>query len=158
MESFLSKMQIDMTSWARYLELEHSEYPYRYDQNKGTVVDKDRPVTLNQLGSGSNWVGVHLITYMAFHKQFIENNRPVPRFLFLDQPSQVYFSTSPDDRDMEAVTKIYQFLAGQVETYNGKFQIIVVDHAELKEPCFQNNIVEVWRGDKKLIPIEWYEN
>lgn len=157
MFSILSKMQTDMTTWARLLELEYSEYPYRYDQKKATVVvDKEKPITLNQLGSGSNWVGVHLITYMAFHKQFIENNRPVPRFLFLDQPSQVYFPTTLDDIDMKAVIAIYEFIEQQVDAHNGKFQVIVVDHAELEEPCFKNNVVEVWRNSNKLVPVEWY--
>lgn len=42
---------------------------HRLDLNKVTVmVDKsERPVPLKQLGSGSNWVGVHLITYFALH-------------------------------------------------------------------------------------------
>ena len=145
-KNYLNVGQINIYNWEiqELLELEHSNYPYRYDQNKATVViDKDRPVLLSQLGSGSNWVGVHLITYMAFHKQFIANNRPVPRFLFLDQPSQVYFSASPDDIDIQAVAKIYQFLAGRIEEQQGALQAIVVDHADLDEKYFKDNIVEV---------------
>lgn len=159
MSSLMSKMQTDMTAWAKHLSLEHSNHPYRYDANKATVVvDKDRPVMLNQLGSGSNWVGVHLITYMAFHKQFILNNRPVPRFLFLDQPSQVYFPTSPDDIDMKAVSTIYRFINDQVNEHQGKMQVIVVDHANLEEPYFKQNVIEIWRDNQKLVPVEWYSD
>ena len=64
-QSILSRLSIDMTEWAKQLCLEHSDNPYRLDMNKVTVVvDKeDRPVPLKQMGSGSNWVGIHLITY-----------------------------------------------------------------------------------------------
>jgi len=80
-----------MSEWAKALNLEHSENPFSFDMGKVTVVvDKpERPVPLAQLGSGANWVGVHLLTYFAFHKYFITANRPVPRFIFIDQPSQV---------------------------------------------------------------------
>lgn len=64
-QSALSRIQVDMTEWAKVLQLEHCDNPYRLDLNKVTVVvDKpERPVPLKQLGSGSNWVGVHLISY-----------------------------------------------------------------------------------------------
>ena len=57
-QSVLSRISVDMTEWAKELNLEHSDNPYRLDMNKVTViVDKaDRPVPLKQLGSGSNWV------------------------------------------------------------------------------------------------------
>lgn len=85
-QSALSRIQEDMTKWAKALQLEHSDNPYRLDLNKVTVVvDKpERPVPLKQLGSGSNWVGVHLIAYFALQRFFVNANRPVPRFLFLD--------------------------------------------------------------------------
>lgn len=159
MTSILSKIQFDMTEWARLLNLEYSDYPYRYDPKKATViVDKERPVELSQLGSGSNWVGVHLITYMAFHKQFINKNSPVPNFLFLDQPSQVYFPSSENDMDMEAVKKIYSFLNDQVNSYKGEMQIIIVDHAQLDATYFKDNVIETWRFNNKLVPVDWYNN
>ena len=63
-QSALSRIQEDMTKWAKELQLEHCDNPYRLDLNKVTViVDKpERPVPLKQLGSGSNWVGVHLLS------------------------------------------------------------------------------------------------
>jgi len=59
-QSVISRLMFDMSKWAKELQLEHSEYPYRLDLNKVTViVDKDRPVPLQQLGSGANWLGCH---------------------------------------------------------------------------------------------------
>lgn len=162
-QSALSRIQEDMTKWAKALQLEHSDNPYRLDLNKVTVVvDKpERPVLLKQLGSGSNWVGVHLIAYFALQRFFVNANRPVPRFLFLDQPSQVYFPSELDEKqiDWNEVNKMYQFIIDRTNELNGKLQVIVVDHADLKEDSFRQFICENWWPiDKNLVPIDWYEN
>lgn len=162
-QSALSRIQEDMTKWAKALQLEHSDNPYRLDLNKVTVVvDKpERPVPLKQLGSGSNWVGVHLIAYFALQRFFVNANRPVPRFLFLDQPSQVYFPSELDEKqiDWNEVNKMYQFIIDRTNELNGKLQVIVVDHADLKEDSFRQFICENWWPiDKNLVPSDWYEN
>ena len=161
-QSALSRIQVDMTKWAKTLQLEHCDSPYRLDLNKVTVVvDKpERPVPLKQLGSGSNWVGVHLISYFALQQFFINANRPVPRFLFLDQPSQVYFPSELDEKqiDWNEVNKMYQFIIDRTSELNGKLQVIIVDHADLKEKSFRKFICENWWPiDKNLIPNDWYE-
>ncbi|MFR5632696.1 MAG: DUF3732 domain-containing protein [Monoglobales bacterium] len=161
-QSALSRIQGDMTKWAKELQLEHCDNPYRLDLNKVTVVvDKpERPVPLKQLGSGSNWVGVHLITYFALQQFFINANRPVPRFLFLDQPSQVYFPSELDERqiDWNEVNKMYQFIIERTKEVKGELQVIVVDHADLKNNSFRKFICEDWWPiDENLVPIDWYE-
>ena len=162
-QSVLSRMQVDMSSWAKELALEHSNCPYRLDLNKATVVvDKvDRPVPLKQLGSGSNWVGVHLITYFAIHKFFVENNRPVPRFIFIDQPSQVYFPSETDEQrtDWDEVSKIYRFITDRVREFEGKLQVIIVDHANLNDDDFRNHTIASWlSNDDSLIPSDWIDS
>ena len=158
----LSRIQEDMTKWAKDLKLENFDNPYRLDLNKMTVVvDKqERSVPLKQLGSGSNWVGVHLISYFALQYFFIKSNRPVPRFLFLDQPSQVYFPSGIDNKqvDWDEVKKIYKFIIERTEELEGKLQVIIVDHANLKEDFFENSVCENWWiDDGSLIPKDWYE-
>lgn len=49
------------------------------------------PVPMAQMGSGQNWLWCHLLAHLALHKWFVEKGRPVPRFLILDQPTQVYY-------------------------------------------------------------------
>ena len=162
MTSVLSRISTDMTLWAKELELEHSSNPYRLDMNKVTViVDKeDRGVPLKQLGSGSNWVGIHLITYLALHKYFAKNNRPVPGFLFIDQPSQVYFPSgnSEEDTDWAMVEKLYEFVIEKVNELDGKMQVIIVDHANLSSDKFAKLVIGNWRNGIKLIPEDWYIN
>lgn len=160
-QSALSIIQNDMTEWAKELEMEYSGSPYRLDMGKATVVvDYGRPIPLKEMGSGANWLGAHLITMFSLHKYFIENDRPVPRFLFLDQPSQVYFpegSTTDDDMDVQAVTKIFDFIRKRILELNGKMQVIVVEHAKLDNDAYKAEIIEDWKSTgKKLVPIEWY--
>lgn len=160
-QSAISRIQEDMTKWAKELQLEHSDNPYRLDLDKVTVVvDKpERPVPLKQLGSGSNWVGVHLIAYFALHKFFIDAKRPIPGFLFLDQPSQVYFPSELDEKqiDWNEVNKMYQFIIDRTNELNGRLQVIIVDHADLKEESFRQFICENWWSfDNNLVPNDWY--
>jgi predicted nucleic acid-binding Zn-ribbon protein len=160
--SALSVIQNDMTTWANELEMEYAGSPYRLDMGRVTVVvDHGRPIPLKEMGSGSNWLGSHLITMFGLHKYFINNERPVPNFLFLDQPSQVYFpegSTADEDMDVQAVTKIFAFIRARVAEMNGKMQVIVVDHARLDNDDFREETIEDWKNTgKKLVPVDWYE-
>lgn len=161
-QSALSRIQEDMTKWAKELQLEYGDNPYRLDMNKVTVVvDKpERPVPLKQLGSGSNWVGVHLISYFALQHFFISANRPVPRFIFLDQPSQVYFPSEMDEKqiDWNEVDKMYQFIINRTNDVKGKLQVIVVDHADLKNDFFRKFVCENWwSSNDNLVPRDWYD-
>lgn len=160
-QSALSRISVDMSKWAKNLNLEHSDNPYRLDMNKVTVVvDKpERLVPLKQLGSGSNWVGVHLITYFALHKYFINANRPVPSFMFFDQPSQVYFPSELDDKktDWNMVYGLYDFIIERVNDLKGDLQVIIVDHADLKDKKFRKLITEDWWHENNLIPEDWYK-
>lgn len=166
--SILNRIGIQMTEWSNRLQLEHSGNPVRFDLSKLTIVidKKDRPIPLEKMGSGENWVGYHLITYLALHKHFCEDNRPVPRFIFLDQPTQVYY---PPDRDTEwkgsidkledddrvAVSRMFNLIFEVVKSLSPNLQIIVTDHADLTEEWFQSAVVERWRDGKALIPGDW---
>jgi hypothetical protein len=157
-QSVVSQLSAMMSKWAKELELEHSEYPYRLDLNKLTVVvDRGRPVPLQQLGSGANWLGCHLITLFALHTFFRQNHCPVPGFLFLDQPSQVYFPPETNDQnvDSQEVRMIYKFLFERIKELNPDMQVIIVDHADINENYFQDAVIEKWWDGTKLVPTDW---
>ncbi len=169
LDSILSILSHDMTKWAENLKLEHSEYPLRLDLRHLNVVadTDDGPVPMDRMGSGENWVGYHLITHFALHKWFIQKNRPVPRFLFIDQPSQVYFPADRDvdgsmedigDKDREAVVRMYRLALDVASELSPRLQIIITDHADIMESWFQECVVEKWRGGKKLVPKNWEQN
>lgn len=154
----INRISTLMYQWAKALDLEHSEFPYRFDIIKLTVMaDRDIPVPLQQLGSGSNRLGCHLITLFALHTFFIQKNRPVPVFLFLDQPSQVYFPPETNDQnvDSQEVRKIYDFIFDRIKELSSNMQVIIVDHADVNEKYFQDSIVEKWWDGTKLVPLDW---
>jgi len=155
-----------MTDWAQALELEHSTFPLRLDINKLTIVSDtaDGPVPMDRMGSGENWVGYHLIAHLALHEWFTERARPVPRFLFLDQPSQVYFPAEKDvdgsmssvgEEDRRAAARIFRFVFDVAEKLTPRFQIVMTEHADINEPWYQEAVVERWRGGDKFIPDDW---
>lgn len=167
-ESLLSVISEDMTKWARELGLEHSSSPIRLDLKRLTVVAETRngSTPLNKMGSGSNHVGYHLIAYVALAKWFIEERRPVPQFVFFDQPSQVYFPSDRrsdgdiarinSDEDRESVKGMFKWLKDRADELSPDLQIIVTDHADIDEPWFQKSTVQPkWRGREALIPYDW---
>jgi len=166
LESILSILSHDMSEWARILRLEHSEHPLRLDLKRLTVVadTENGPIPMDRMGSGENWVGYHLIAHFALHKWFVSKERPVPRFLFVDQPSQVYFPADKDvdgsmegieDEDREAVARMYKLTLEVVQKLTPRFQVIVTDHADIAEDWFQQCVVQRWRSGEALVPRTW---
>ena len=161
-----------MNQGANLLNLEYKNSPHRIDPKKLTVV-ADRPsgsVSMERMGSGENWLGCHLIALLALHKYFVEENRPVPHFLILDQLTQVYFPSDkfPQDQifsedsltkddDRKSLENIFDLIFNICEKLNPNFQIIILEHADLeKNQKFQNSLIEeFWSDGKALIPQEW---
>jgi hypothetical protein len=167
-QSALTYIARDMNTWASKLQLEHSNLPLRLDLRRLTVTaeDVDGPIPMEHMGSGENWVGYHLISHFALHRWFVNRNRPVPRFLFIDQPSQVYFPEDEDwqrkengspkvGEDRQKVESMYHLAYEVVQMLAGEFQIIITDHANINEPWFQDSVVERWRDGSMLVPPEW---
>ncbi|MGC0274861.1 DUF3732 domain-containing protein [Pseudactinotalea sp. Z1739] len=157
-----------MTELARSLPLEHSEHGVRIDPYRLTVVADtlQGPAYMDAgaIGSGMSWVGYHLAAYLALQQYFIAANRPVPRFIVLDQPSQAFFPrdrvsggdlTELSDTDRDNTRKLYKMMFDVVTEMDGKLQIIAFDHADFTDDWFQNSIVETWRDGGALIPDEW---
>jgi hypothetical protein len=166
LDSFLAILGTKMIRWARDLELEHSEYSLRLDfRHLSVVADTDAgPLYMNRMGSGENWVGYHIIAHLALHDWFTRKQRPVPRFLFLDQPSQVYF---PAERDVEgstailteddriALNRMLKLVVDVVAELAPDFQVVITEHADIGENWYSRAVVERWRGGRKLVPADW---
>lgn len=167
LDSCLSNINRNLSEFAKQIDLEYSESPLRLDPKALTVVSDtpERPVPMHSMGSGENYVGYHIAAHLALHKWFTQRNRPVPRFLILDQLSQAHFSPDPDkdkldtrktDEDRRAVKRLYSLLFAVTESLAGQFQVIVADHADFKDDeTFQSSIVQRWRDGNKLVPEDW---
>lgn len=168
LNSILNQINIQMTNWSKNLDLEHQDAPIRFDIKKLTIF-ADTPtksIPLNQMGSGANWVAYHLLIHFALHKHFVKADRPVPRFLILDQPSQAYYPPDKDNElkgklatssDETAVKQMYDFILSATKELAPHFQVIITDHAKLNYTEFTDCITEEWRNGQKLIPEEWYK-
>lgn len=165
--AILNKINLQMSTWSSNLDIEYRGDPIRFDLKRLTLIADTfkESIPLMQMGSGANWVSYHLLIHFALHTHFIQHSRPIPRFLVLDQPSQVYYPPDKDDNpelrgfqsaDEIAVKQMFDFMFEVTEKLEGKFQVIVTDHARLRYPEFEESIVEIWRDGMKLIPSSWY--
>jgi len=175
----IDKVSARIADYARLLQLEHSgenvklslrELSLQFNPLSG------RTDFLWEVGSGQNWVGYHVAGLLALHEHFISmSQNPVPRFLVIDQPSQVYFpeawpsmEKTPDadgksDRspDIEGVHRIFTALSTFLDAVSAEFQIIVTEHAgSITWDGVPNvHLVGNWRRghDEFLIPNAWLQ-
>jgi len=166
LETILNLIGRKMTDYSTKLELEHSGSSLRLDLKKLTVVadTEDGPIPLQRMGSGENWVGYHVLTLLGIHWWLRRKHRPVPGFLIFDQPTQAYYP--PDvvegdlerigrDSDRRAVQSLFQLMSEACAEIEPNFQLIVLDHAHLRDAWFEDAIVEEWRGENALVPRHW---
>jgi len=156
-----------------HLDIENSNDPISLETNDLTikVLGSERDDYLSEIGSGSNWLSYHLAVLLSLHQFYLsQKNSPVPAFLVLDQPSQVYFPKhviSRDveveddpkvrDEDVDAVRKAFEVMGSVVRGEKGKLQLIVLDHASSEVWGGIEGVVGLpeWRGPVKLVPMEW---
>jgi hypothetical protein len=164
--SVLSMIGRRLTDWAEELRLEYGGHPHRFDLRRLQVVaDVDgRPIPMSRMGSGENHLGCHVIAHLALHEWFVRHRRPVPGFLVLDQPSQVYFPEEDvedrsiddlSDTDRSAVIRLFRLVRNVAQELSPGLQVIVTEHANIHEDWYQDAIVERWRDGAALIPQEW---
>jgi hypothetical protein len=139
-----------------------------------------KPDFLWEIGSGENWMAYHLAAILALHGVFLrrDSRNPVPTFLVIDQPSQVYFPSdtfeaivegNEDGRragarekrhldDLESTRQIFKALARAHKSFHARLQIIVLDHADHHAwgEIAEVEAVANWRGEEDfLIPAAW---
>jgi hypothetical protein len=169
--SILNNISAQMSRYITRFGAEFSDYPARFDLKQLTVVfDKtERPVPMARTGGGENHLAYHLSALLALHWFAAKSNRPLPRFLMIDQPTQVYFPSeklyqeadgsvqkTEADADMAAVRKLFELLLKFTQDEVPGFQIIVTEHANLRDQWFQNALVEdPWSKPPALVPEEW---
>ena len=176
----IDKVSARIADYAKSLRLEHATENVRLNTRELTL--QFRPLSgrtdfLWEVGSGQNWVGYHIAGLLALLEHFngLPQN-PVPRFLMIDQPSQVYFpeawptmdqtpgGNKPSERspDIEGVRRIFAALSEFMTVLKGQFQVIVTEHAgSITWQGIDNvHLVANWREghDDFLIPAEWQEN
>jgi uncharacterized protein (UPF0212 family) len=161
--TFLGGIGQQITNWAREQHLEYANGFLTFDLRGPRLISEtpDETIPFSRFGSGRNWVWYHLLGHLALHEWFVSNKRPAPKFLILDQPSQVYFPSAngePEDNDWREVRKIYEWLFDVVDKLDGQMQIIVTDHAKFdNDPRFAAHLKHDWWEGGSLIPDDWLD-
>jgi len=157
-----SKLNAWMNKVANNLDFEEQFLPANLELNLNTlsIIHNDKKygrIRLSDLGSGANWLAFHLSASLSFLKLFsYKKKSPVPNFLFIDQPSQVYFPRDVDsrDNDIKKVENIYIQIVKSLKEgrkESGKYsQVIVLDHAD-------NLDLKGYRY-KRYVRANWYED
>lgn len=162
-----------------YLDVENPNDPIALEINDLTIKVRstDRDDYLSEIGSGSNWLSYHLAMLLALHQFFLSQSRsPVPSFLVVDQPSQVYFPkritarqeddeaeqvNDPQlrDEDLVAVKKAFEVMGRAAREAKGGLQLIVLDHAPRDVWGGLDGVVgpKEWRNGRKLVPMKWLD-
>ena len=135
------------------------------------VSDSGRSDALYEIGSGSNFMAYHISTLLAFHEFFLsKKEHPTANFIFLDQPTQVYFpetdvEISKENEDVIRVRRIFEALNKAIIRTKGRLQIIILEHVGDYAWSGYENIIKVkrWRDDEEdpndraLIPNSWFD-
>lgn len=97
----------------------------------------------SNIGSKSNYMFLHLCYFFGLHDLLLNNqNKTIPQFLFIDQPSIPYYADKNGQRvvgnnetmsndDQEKLTEAFRLvdLFMREMTRRGHFQIIMIEHA-----------------------------
>lgn len=169
--SILNNISAQITQYIQIFDAEFGAYPARLNLPQLTVIfDRpERPVPMSRTGGGENHLAYHLSALLALHLFAARNNRPIPRFLLIDQPTQVYFPSeqiykdadgsvqkTEADADLNAVRRLFEVLLKFTQVDVPGFQLIVTEHANLSEAWFQNALVEEpWSKPPALVPEDW---
>jgi hypothetical protein len=176
-DAALDRVSATIADYANRLRLEHAEENPRLYIPELTLQFRrlsGRKDFLWEVGSGQNWVGYHIAGMLALHQHFCAiRDNPVPNFLVIDQPSQVYFpeawptmDRAPTvegraDRspDIDGVRRIFTALSQFLDSVSCRFQIIVTEHAGAItwNGLPHIKLVGNWREghDEFLIPDTW---
>lgn len=115
---------------------------------------------LDNIGSASNYMFLHICFFLGFHEHLILNteNKYVPDFIFIDQPSQPYLGGGNDDEAklLDVFNLLNLFFRFIIEDNQKDFQILLVEHAS-KEYWINNGFeyfhtVDEFINGKGLIP------
>lgn len=171
--SILNNISAQLSQYTQAFHSEFGPYPARLDLSQMTIIfDRpDRPVPMSRTGGGENHLAYHLSALLALHRFAVKNNRPIPQFLLIDQPTQVYFPSeqvykeadgsvqkTEADADLTAVRRLFELLLKFTQEEVPGFQLIVTEHANLREDWFQASLVEKpWTKPPALVPEDWPE-
>ena len=148
----------------------YSTYQPVFDyKNKTLLLRKPKTSYIENVGSSSNHMFLHLFFSLAMHEVIFQNYSPfVAPFLIIDQPSRPYYGTNgkrktddpeSDDYKIKKAFELLDRFIGTRKSNNGNFQMIVLEHIPIDTVSgLKNiNIVEEFHDGNALIPKSYLE-
>ncbi|EKT4477707.1 DUF3732 domain-containing protein [Pseudomonas putida] len=144
---------------------------FNYKEKK-IQLRKPKSTLIENVGSSSNHMFLHLIHFLALHEVALnKDSKFIPSFLIIDQPSRPYWGDD-EESDPEnllhsdrikirtAFEMLDNFIARANKEYRKEFQIIVFEHVPTSMFGDMNNthLLPVFRGGTALIPPSWKNN
>ncbi|WP_227136332.1 DUF3732 domain-containing protein [Kosakonia radicincitans] len=144
----------------------HANFNYA---EKRIQLRKPKSTLIENIGSSSNHMFLHLIHFLALHEVAVNKKSPfVPSLLFVDQPSRPYWGEEDGD-DLDSIAHsdrkkikiafemLNDFISQINNEYDEEFQIILLEHVPPSMfeglECF--NLLSEFREGNALIPYDW---
>ena len=145
----------------------HPEFVYA---KKRLRLRKPRSSLIENVGSSSNHMFMHLLHFLSLHEAAIAEKSPfIPAFLIIDQPSRPYYPPEKPKDEVQLVSEehalvrlafelLNDFVTTIKSVHNQDFQMIVFEHvtAEAFQGLENINVLPEFRGIERLIPESWY--
>lgn len=159
-----SSLSTRMTALTKLLPVEFPDNPVQVNLEQFRIevqLESNRWTALDEVGSGANWLSYHVVAMLALHEEFRAAKAPIPSFMMLDQPSQVWYPPEQDDdhhlpsddKDIQSVRQVFKLIKDRCEASGT--QATVLDHAKFAEPWFVDSLLDEWRNGRALVPTEW---
>jgi hypothetical protein len=130
---------------------------------------KPQSSLIENVGSSSNHMFMHLILFLALHEASAANkSRFVPNFLFIDQPSRPYYGeekvkdethlkSSDAARVSQAFVMLDNFITRMKSKHDTEFQMIILEHVPVDVFKHLKNVhvLPEFREANALIPEKW---
>lgn len=141
---------------------------FNYKEKK-IQLRKPKSTLIENVGSSSNHMFLHLIHFLALHEVAVNKHSTfIPSFLFIDQPSRPYWGededTDPDNlvhsdrvKIRTAFEMLDSFISRTNSEYDSEFQMIVFEHvpASMFENMNNIHLLPDFRGGNALITSSW---
>jgi hypothetical protein len=168
--SLINEIALGMLSEVGEVMANYAHYqPIFNYKEKRLQLRKPRSQLVENVGSSSNHMFLHLLHFLALHEVAIsQDSRFIPSFLILDQPSRPYYgearsaelktiSHSDTAKISAAFQLLDQFIARMNRDYKSEFQMIVFEHVptDIFDRMEHVHLSEEFRNGNALIPQDW---
>lgn len=141
---------------------------FNYKEKK-IQLRKPKSTLIENVGSSSNHMFLHLMHFLSLHEVAInKNSKFVPSFLFVDQPSRPYWGEEEDvnpenliHSDRAKIRTAFEMLDNFIyninKEYNHQFQIIMLEHvpSAMFDGLSSFHLLSPFRDGNALIPNGW---